>query len=295
MSEHTVLIVDDSKVDLEIISIVCRALGCEVEVACDGLLAIETYHPERHDLVLCDYRMEPKSGIHVVSEIRKKDPEAKCIMISGYPDGELRAFAEEAHVLDIIVKPINANKLKETLRLALESDEGATEEVTGIALSNRMDDCEALSRNTPEIIALRDQLTEQISSDRPFMLVGPRGTAKRELAEFVHSNGSRGGSACVVLDCSQSTPDEIDRYLVNESGETGLRVREAEKGTLILHRVDSLPLKYQQALAMVYDELITRTRLILLLDTPLEDGLEQGTIGDEFYFKVASIAIEVPH
>lgn len=66
MSDHSILIVDDSSVDLEIISIVCRMLGCDAEVVSDGFEAIKRCDPDVHDLVLCDYIMEPVDGIYVI-------------------------------------------------------------------------------------------------------------------------------------------------------------------------------------------------------------------------------------
>lgn len=67
MSEHTVLIVDDSSKDLAFISLVCEVLDCAVDLVSDGNEAIERYDPTRHDLVLRDYVMEPVDGNDVIS------------------------------------------------------------------------------------------------------------------------------------------------------------------------------------------------------------------------------------
>jgi two-component system response regulator PilR (NtrC family) len=294
MSDHTVLIVDDSSVDLEIISMVCHVLGCETDVVSDGFEAINCYNPDRHELVLCDYIMEPVNGIYVVTKIREKHPEAKCIMISGYPDAQLRSFVEENHLLDLLVKPIHAHTLKENLRLALNAKDGATVGVQGIALSNRMDACAALCDDSPEVNRLREQLCAQISSNRPFLLVGPINSGKREVAKFVHQNGPYAGGACVIYDCSMHSEEELHSYLIDPSGQFGIQVRRAEKGTLILHGVDRLPLSIQKHLADAFERLEKCTRLIMLSDTALEDGLDQGTIDDEFYFKASFQVIDVP-
>ncbi|WPJ96336.1 response regulator [Coraliomargarita algicola] len=294
MPDHTVLIVDDSSVDLEIISMVCRVLGCNTDVVSDGFEAINCYDPERHALVLCDYVMEPVNGIYVISKIRETYPHAKCIMVSGFPDVQLRSFVEENHLFDLVVKPIHTETLKKTLRLALDGEDGATVEVQGIALSNRMDACPALCGTSADTHALREQLSEQISCQHPFMLLGTADSSKREIAEFVHQNGSHAGGPCVIYDaCAQSEAD-LQRDLVDAAGNFGIQVERAEKGTLILQHVDRLPLSIQKLLARGFDQLAQHTRLILLAETPLEEGLEQGTVDDEFYFKAASEVIEVP-
>lgn len=294
MPSHTVLIVDDSSVDLEIISIVCKLLGCEADVVSDGFDAINLYNPERHELVLCDYVMEPVNGIYVISKIKEMHPQAKCIMVSGFPDAQLRRFVEENHLYDLVVKPIQAETLRQILRLALDGGEGATEEIKGIALSNRMDACTALCGESEQMRKLRDQLAARIGSDRPLLLVSEPGGGKGEIADFVHQNGPRAGGTCVVCDCAKHSEKELATYLIDESGDLGVQIRRAEKGTLILHGVEKLPLVIQQRMAAAFDPITKSTRLILLADAPLEEGLEQGSVDDGFYFKFGSDVLEVP-
>ncbi|MGZ0709932.1 response regulator [Coraliomargarita sp. W4R53] len=294
MPAHTVLIVDDSSVDLEIISIVCRALGCGADVVSDGFEAINLYDPDRHELVLCDYIMEPVNGIYVISKIKEMHPLAKCIMVSGHPDAQLRRFVTENHLFELVVKPIQTHALKETLRLALNAKDGASAGVAGIALSNRMDACSVLCGDSEQVHQLRERLSAQISCSHPFLLVGPPGSGKRQIAEFVHLNGSFAGGACVVCDGSMHSEEDYHRKLIDTSGEFGIEAKRAEKGTLILQGVDRMPLGIQKMLANAFDRLAKETRLILLADAPLEDGLEQGTIDDEFYFKAGSQVIEIP-
>ena len=64
-SSPTVLVVDDSKTDLEIISIVCEALGCTVDLASDGDNALESYKEKLHDLA--SQFDEISSKMHVIA------------------------------------------------------------------------------------------------------------------------------------------------------------------------------------------------------------------------------------
>ena len=293
MSEHSVLIVDDSSIDLEIIAIVCKLLGCEAEVVSDGFEAIRLYDSKRHDLVLCDYMMEPVNGIYVISKIKEMHPQARCIMVSGFPDAQLRRFITENQLFDLVVKPIQAASFKQTLRLALKGDEGATEAIQEIAFSNRMDTCPALCGESEQVRKLRDHLPARIASDRSILLIGSPDGAKGEIAEFIHRNGARAGSACVAYDCSSRTEEELASDLIDQSGNLGLQLRQAEKGTLILHSVEVLPVSIQKRIAEAFDRMMACTRLILLADEPLEVGLEQGLVDDDFYFKVGSDVLEV--
>ncbi len=293
MPDHTVLIVDDSSVDLEIISIVCRMLGCEAEVVADGYQAIEFYDPARHDLVLCDYVMEPANGIYVVSKILEKNPDAKCIMVSGFPDGQLRRFVEQNHLYDLVVKPIQTEALKQSLHLALNGESGASPQVKGIALSNRMDTCLALSGDSLAVRKLRDQLAPYVNSELPLLFWGDSPTEKLEIARFMHENGSCAGGNYVTLDASQLSEAELHSYLIDPDGNPGLQVKRAKQGTLVLRHADSLPLSIQKLLADAFEVIAAQTRLILFADHSVEEGLDRGTLDDAFYFKVASHSIEV--
>ena len=111
--------------------------------------------------------MEPMNGIYVVSRIKEINPDAICLMVTGFPNGDVRRFAAEGGVDDLITKPIQAADLKESLRLALNKTRGATEKLSGIALTNRMDKCPALAEqfstiaSEMQIIALSDESLEE--------------------------------------------------------------------------------------------------------------------------------------
>jgi DNA-binding NtrC family response regulator len=193
-----------------------------------------------------------------------------------------------------VVKPIRADVLKETLRLALNASDGATVGLHGIALSNRMDQCSALSGDSDIIQELRDYVSEQVACNRPFLLVGSPSCGKREIAEFVHYNGNCAGGPCIFYDCAKHSEDEMYHTLIDSSGAFGFQIQHAEKGTLILAGVDQLSLGMQKIIASAYERILEHTRLILLSDSLLEDGLDRGTIDDEFYFKVGAQVFEVP-
>jgi DNA-binding NtrC family response regulator len=297
MQGHTVLIVDDSSVDLEIISIVCNSLGCEVDVVANGFEAIELYAQKQYDLVLCDYCMEPANGVYVVSRILEQFPEAQCIMISGYPDAELRAFVEQNDLLDLMVKPFRADALKQCMWSALNQGEAVALPLSGVALSNRMDSCPPLVGDCPDVKALRHQLASIIHEREPFMLVGHAelpSSVLLELAHFIHENSYSAGGACVTMDIRGYSEEDLQSYLIDSNGHLGLQMKRAEHGTLILRHADSLPLSIQKLIADFLDQIAAHTRLILLVAQSIDESLAAGSLEDSFYFKIAANSIEIP-
>ncbi|PXA04109.1 hypothetical protein DDZ13_08710 [Coraliomargarita sinensis] len=293
-SKPAVLVVDDSETDREIISIVCDALGCHVDLASDGLEALKLYNGKSYDLVLADYVMEPMNGIYVVSRIKEANPDAVCLIVTGFPNEDVRRFAHEGGVFDLITKPIQAQELKETLRLALNASQGATEKVSGIALSNRMDNCALLVGEGTEIRKIREQIAQSISSQKPLLIAGPGSTVKGEIARFIHRNGPQAGKRMVEVSCVAMEESALRYDLIAEGGAWCSLLRQAEGGTLVLDQILSLPLDVQKDLAAQFESISSKMQVLVLSDDLLEDALEEGRIDDEFYFKVTMDQIHLP-
>lgn len=292
-SKPRVLVVDDSATDLEIISIVCNALGCNVDLASDGPEAIKRYREGHYDLVLTDYVMEPMNGIYVVSQIKEIDPDAICLMVTGFPDSALRHFAEEGGVFGLITKPIQAVQLKETLRLALNESKGATEAVSGITLSNRMDNCAILSGNSPAVIRLRGQVAASIESQKPVHVIGANGSGKLELAKFIHNNGPHAGKPMVEVPCAQFGESSQGDELAAEGGEWRSLLKSAEGSTLVLNQMLSLPVPLKKDLADDFIQISEKMHLFALSEDSLDKAFEKGLIDDDFYFNVQMDQIEM--
>ncbi len=60
----------------------------QVDIANDGLTAIELYHLCSPDIVVMDIRMEPMNGIETGRCILKQDPEAKLLYLTTFQDDE---------------------------------------------------------------------------------------------------------------------------------------------------------------------------------------------------------------
>ncbi|WP_049629677.1 response regulator [Cellvibrio sp. pealriver] len=65
-----VLLVEDHRVDQMVISAMLKKLGCYVQVAQNGLEAVEIVEKERFDLVLMDYDMKEQDSIVATEKIR---------------------------------------------------------------------------------------------------------------------------------------------------------------------------------------------------------------------------------
>ena len=123
MDKNTrVLIVDDYKTMLRIIRNLLRQLGIEhVEEATDGQDALTKLRGGDFHLVISDWNMAPMTGLELLKEVRA-DPRLKTtpfIMITAESKTENVTAAKQAGVSNYIVKPFNAETLRERIEKVL--------------------------------------------------------------------------------------------------------------------------------------------------------------------------------
>jgi two-component system, chemotaxis family, chemotaxis protein CheY len=113
-----ILIVDDYKTMLRIIRNLLRQLEFNnVEKASDGAEALAKLRGGQFGLVISDWNMAPMTGLQLLQEVRA-DGRLKAmpfIMITAESKTENVVAAKAAGVSNYIVKPFNAETLKEKI------------------------------------------------------------------------------------------------------------------------------------------------------------------------------------
>lgn len=115
-----ILIVDDAVFMRNMLGDILIAPEFEVVgEAKDGVEAVEKYGQLMPDLVTMDIVMPAKSGIDATREILQIDADARVVMISGLGQLSLVEEALNNGAVDFILKPFNAEDVREKLRKAL--------------------------------------------------------------------------------------------------------------------------------------------------------------------------------
>ena len=119
-----VLLVDDEKVNCELLTKLLQPLGFQTRCAQHGQAALELYEAWKPDLMLLDMRMPIMDGHEVLKSIRVQDEETPIIAVtaSSFYDERRKIFEEGAN--DYLSKPFREgellNKIKEALALEYE-------------------------------------------------------------------------------------------------------------------------------------------------------------------------------
>ncbi len=111
---HKILMIDDEKSVREGMQKMLEIKGFSVNIAADGIEAIEIIEKEEPDLVITDIIMPEKDGIEVILEIKKNHKGIKIIAISG--GGRINAqdhleIASQFGVNSTLTKPFSFDEL----------------------------------------------------------------------------------------------------------------------------------------------------------------------------------------
>jgi two-component system chemotaxis response regulator CheY len=113
-----ILIVDDYKTMLRIIRNLLNQLGFDhVDEATDGAMALTKLRQNHFGLVISDWNMEPMTGLQLLKEVRAdlKLQATPFIMVTAESKTDNVIAAKAAGVTNYIVKPFNADTLKQKL------------------------------------------------------------------------------------------------------------------------------------------------------------------------------------
>jgi two-component system chemotaxis response regulator CheY len=110
-----ILVVDDYNTMIRIIRNLLRQLGFnDVDDAPDGSIALSKMHIKRYGLIISDWNMEPMTGYELLKHVRSDPSLASTpfIMVTAESKTENVIAAKQAGVNNYIVKPFNADTLK---------------------------------------------------------------------------------------------------------------------------------------------------------------------------------------
>lgn len=122
--EHagSILIIDDDKVILRIVSLIMESNGYRVST--DNTGSIESiYLKELPDLILLDCKIGTRSGVDICSFLKRSSltNEIPVILLSGEP--HLQKLAEDCNADDFLSKPFDADMLLEKVKQHLYKKE----------------------------------------------------------------------------------------------------------------------------------------------------------------------------
>jgi two-component system chemotaxis response regulator CheY len=117
-----VLIIDDNDLTRTLLRGILRGDDCEViGEASNGKLGLEMALRLRPNVVCLDVVMPETGGLEVLEQLRGELPGTAVLMVTGTADRETVQAAVKGGAAGYIVKPFNAARVLDAIRLALEN------------------------------------------------------------------------------------------------------------------------------------------------------------------------------
>lgn len=120
LSEWKIVLVDDEADIREVMAIALQDAGYEVHTASDGKAGIRLCETIAPQIVITDIRMPGMTGIQVLEELKKQNPDIEVIVFSAFGEMDLAIRALQLDASDFITKPVNDDALHMALKRARE-------------------------------------------------------------------------------------------------------------------------------------------------------------------------------
>ena len=118
---NSVLIVEDDREMLDILSTRLQRLGFDVTTAGGAEQALAAARQNEFDVALLDRRLSDQSGLQLMLELKSRMTELRAIILSGYADPEFEQEALDLGAFAYLRKPCRLAEIEATIERALAS------------------------------------------------------------------------------------------------------------------------------------------------------------------------------
>lgn len=312
-SEGRVLIIDDEAEVRESLETLLRLEGFEAESGENGDAGLRLIERRAFDVVLLDVALPDRTGLQVLEEIRRLDPNLPVVMITAYASVENAVAAMRAGARNYLTKPWDNEKLVLEIRNIINTRRLETENVQlKRALKERYSFANIVGKSE-RMLKVFD-LVEQVAASRStVLLVGESGTGKELIAKAVHVHSARADRPFVPVNTGSMPVDLLESLLfghVKGAFTSAVASKKgffevADQGSLFFDEIGTVGLETQAKLLRVIQEreftplgstdpVKVDVRLIAATNADLRRMVAEGKFRDDLYYRLNVITIHLP-
>ena len=307
-----VLLAEDEVQLGQILSNFLAGRGYAVRAVTDGRAALDALRAEAYDVALLDIVMPELDGLEVLKQVRTDADPPEVIIITGNGTIETAISAMKLGAYDYLAKPYRMAEIDVLVRRAWEKRRLARENVLLQSRLDRTANTGDIETQYAPLQAVLDMVARVAPSDSPVLVVGESGTGKELVAQMVHRLSGRAGPF-VDVGCAALSEGLLESELFGhergafpgaEDRKLGL-MELAAGGTLFLDEIGELSPKLQGKLLRALDQLSfyrvggtqkveVDVRIVAATNRDLAACVAEGTFRDDLYYRVNTIAVELP-
>ncbi len=312
-TQKKVLVVDDEQSMRHMLTEMLGQEGYHVDVAADGVEALDKAQDEEYDFILADIRMPRMDGTALLEELRKQSVPSTVILMSAFGDVNTALEAIKRGAYDYIPKPFKSDEIILTLKKA--------DEHIRLLRENALLKTEIKGEYGFEGLITRDPaMQELIKTGRKMaqykstvLIVGESGTGKELVAKAVHLSSPWASGNFVAINCGAIPEMLLESELFGHAKgaftdahrpKKGL-FEEADGGTIFLDEVGELPLMLQvKLLRALQEEEIRRVgdtksikvdvRIIAATVRNLETDVQEGKFRSDLFYRLNVLPLYLP-
>jgi DNA-binding NtrC family response regulator len=315
MDPLKLLVVDDEASVRELLRRGLSQMGhFLVDVASNGLEAVEKIEKNLFDLVLTDLKMPEMGGIELLKAIKGTRPELTVIIMTAHGSIETAVEAMKMGADDYITKPIDFNELlihiskAQKQSLILKENRWLKLEVKK---KFEFDKIIGKSKRMQDVFSLIEKVA---ASNSTVIIYGGSGTGKELVAKAIHHHSPRAEKPFVPFNCGAIPEPLVESELFGHikgaftgavQTQKGL-FEEAEGGTLFLDEISTIPLSAQVKLLRVLQEkeimrvgsterIKIDVRMIAATNDDLETSMKRGKFREDLFYRLHVFPVFLPN
>ena len=307
------LVIDDDPGVRQSLRLCLEADGARVHHVGTPAGGLDAADRGRFDVVFLDLWLGPDSGLAVLPELLRRQPDVGVVVVTAFATFETAVEAMRLGAADYLPKPFTPDQVRAAARRVVAAN--VLRRRVG-ELQDRLDESEEENRfetASPGYAAFLQTAARAASSDAVVLLRGESGTGKTVLARWMRRQSRRPAGPFVTVHCPMLASDLMSSALFGHrrGAFTGAvadavgKVEEAEGGTLFLDEVADLSADAQaRLLRFLSDRTYERVgeagqrradvRVLAATNRDLEADVRSGRFREDLLFRLNVIPLTVP-
>jgi two-component system nitrogen regulation response regulator NtrX len=305
-----ILVIDDERSIRNTLKDILEYEKYEVDLAEDGMKALEKVKTAQFDIILCDIKMPGMDGIEVLEKLVEFIPDTPVVMISGHGNIDTAVESIKKGAFDYIEKPLDLNRLLITIRNAMDKSNLVTETKNLKKKVSKKYEIVGESQALKSVVEMADRVAK---TDARVLITGANGTGKELVARRIHDQSNRSAGPFVEVNCAAIPSELIESELFgHEKGAFTSAVKQhigkfeqANGGTLFLDEIGDMSLSAQaKVLRVLQESIISRVggdkhikvdvRVVAATNKNLSAEIAQNNFREDLYHRLSVILIRVP-